>query len=121
MHCGIGFLYLLPFSLLKKPKKEANRIKKTVKFATTPSPPSSEAAASPFSGLETNDTGTNTMGVDDGEDDYEGTEFSRMIPYIFLFVGSPRTNSLEPSLTAITVAPAGFPLLAPKIVEAREV
>ena len=83
MHCGIGFLYLLPFSLLKKPKKEANRIKKTVKFATTPSPPSSEAAASPFSGLETNDTGTNTMGVDDGEDDYEGAELSRLNAYSF--------------------------------------
>ena len=39
-------------------KKEANRIKKTVKFATTPSPPTETL---------TNETGTNTMVAGDNE------------------------------------------------------
>ena len=42
-------------------KKEANRIKKTVKFATTPSPPSETL---------TNETGTNTTAA--GDNDYAG-------------------------------------------------
>ena len=58
--------------MCEKNEKEANRIKKTVKFATTPSPPSVH-----FSGPETtltNETGTNTMLVGDHEDDYEGAD-----------------------------------------------
>ena len=50
--------------------KEANRIKKTVKFATTPSPPSLQT--NPFCSAQTNETGTNTMADVDDEDDYEG-------------------------------------------------
>ena len=63
----------------KKPKKEANRIKKTVKFATTPSPP----AVAPFL---THETGTNTMGVDEDEDDYEGAEIFFCVVHVTFVV-----------------------------------
>ena len=69
---------------VKKPKKEANRIKKTVKFATTPSPPAEEAtAAAPFL---THETGTNTMGVDEDEDDYEGAEIFFCVVHVTIVV-----------------------------------
>ena len=71
---------------VKKPKKEANRIKKTVKFATTPSPPAeaeATAAAAPFL---THETGTNTMGVDEDEDDYEGAEIFSCVVHVTIVV-----------------------------------